>query len=222
MSIQVLCPVFNWNISIFRLLSCMSSLHILDINPLSGIWLQILSLNLWFALASLVTSSHQTLPHCMFEIRAVYFFVSYTYRLNRCIMWELWVKFYLGQNEGCSSGDSISGNSEKLLQRGSGGKINIESEVTQSCLTLCDLMDCSLPGSSVLGIFQARVLEWVAIAFSRGSSWPRDWTQVSCIAGKRFTVWATREVQCGEDQYGRLWWRGSSTQSRAYFKEAFP
>ena len=54
-------------------------------------------------------------------------------------------------------------------------------------------MDCSLPGSSNPGIFQARVLEWVAISFSRGSSWPRDWTQVSCIAGRRFTIWTTRE-----------------------------
>ena len=45
----------------------------------------------------------------------------------------------------------------------------LESEVTQSCLTLCDPMDCSLPGSSVHGILQARVLEWGAIAFSRGS-----------------------------------------------------
>ena len=52
-------------------------------------------------------------------------------------------------------------------------------------------MDCSLPGSSIRGIFQARVLEWVATSFSRGSSWPRDWTQVSRIAGRRFTVWAT-------------------------------
>ena len=48
------------------------------------------------------------------------------------------------------------------------------TKVAQSCLTLCDPMDCSLPGSSVHGIFQARVLEWVAISFSRGSSWPRD------------------------------------------------
>ena len=54
-------------------------------------------------------------------------------------------------------------------------------------------MDCSLPGSSVHGIFQARILEWVAISFSRGSSQLRDRTRVSCIAGKRFTIWATRE-----------------------------
>ena len=75
------------------------------------------------------------------------------------------------------------------------GRINLsESEVSQSCPTLCDPMDCSLPGSSVHGIFQARVLEWVAISFSRGSSWPGNWTQVSHIAGRRFTIWATREA----------------------------
>ena len=69
--------------------------------------------------------------------------------------------------------------------------------LTQSYLTLCDPMDCSLPGSSVHGILKARILEWVAIPFSRGSSWPRDQTQVSCIAGRCFTIWATREAhQC--------------------------
>ena len=54
-----------------------------------------------------------------------------------------------------------------------------ESEVAQSCPTLWDPKDCSLPGSSVHGIFQARILEWAAISFSRGSSQPRDWTQAS-------------------------------------------
>ena len=49
----------------------------------------------------------------------------------------------------------------------------------QSCLNLCNPMDCSLPGSSVHEIFQAKILEWVAISSSRGSSWPRDWTHVS-------------------------------------------
>ena len=63
-----------------------------------------------------------------------------------------------------------------------------ESEVAQLCLTLRNLMDSSPPGSSVHGIFQARVLEWVAISFSRGSSRPRDRIQVSGIAGRRFTV----------------------------------
>ena len=66
--------------------------------------------------------------------------------------------------------------------------------VTQSCLTLCNPMDCSPPGFSVHGVLRARILEWVAIPFSRGSSRPRDWTCVSCIAGRFFRIWATREA----------------------------
>ena len=61
-----------------------------------------------------------------------------------------------------------------------------ESEVTQSCPTLCDPMGCSLSGFSVHGIFKARVPEWVAISFSRGSSLPRDQTRVFCIVGRCF------------------------------------
>ena len=67
------------------------------------------------------------------------------------------------------------------------------SEVAR-CVWLFDPMDCSPPGSSVHGIFQATVLEWVAISFSRGSSWLRDRTWVSHIVGRRFTIWATREA----------------------------
>ena len=67
-------------------------------------------------------------------------------------------------------------------------KVKSESEVAQSCPTLLNPMDCSLPGSSIHGIFQARVLELVAISFSRGSSQPRDQTGVSCIVGRCFTV----------------------------------
>ena len=66
--------------------------------------------------------------------------------------------------------------------------------VAHLCLTLCDPMNCSPPGSSVHGFSQARILEWVAIPFSRGSSWHRDWTWLSCIAGGCFTFWATREA----------------------------
>ena len=66
--------------------------------------------------------------------------------------------------------------------------------VAQLCPTLCDPMDCSWPDSSVQGIFQARILDWVAIPFSRRSSQPRDWTQVSWIAGRFFTIWDTREA----------------------------
>ena len=67
--------------------------------------------------------------------------------------------------------------------------------VAQSCLTLCDSTDCSPPGSSVHGILQARIREWVATPSSRGSSPPRGCTQISHMAGRIFTIWATREAQ---------------------------
>ena len=72
----------------------------------------------------------------------------------------------------------------------------VKALVAQSCLTLCYPMGCSLPGSSVHGIPQGRILEWVAILFSRGSSWLRDWIWVSRIAGRFFTVWAVGEALC--------------------------
>ena len=67
--------------------------------------------------------------------------------------------------------------------------------VAQSCLTVCDPMDCSPPDSSVHGILQARLLKWVATSSSRGSSWSRDQTQVSSIANKFFSIWTTMEGQ---------------------------
>ena len=69
-----------------------------------------------------------------------------------------------------------------------------EIEAAQSRPILCDPMDCGIPGSSFHGVFQARVLEWVAISLSRGSSQPRNRIQASHIAGRRFTIWATREA----------------------------
>ena len=76
------------------------------------------------------------------------------------------------------------------------GKVSTQVKVlvAQLCLILCKPMDCSSSGSSVHGILQPRILEWVAIPFYMGSSQPRDQSQVSCIAGKIFTVWATREA----------------------------
>ena len=62
------------------------------------------------------------------------------------------------------------------------------------CLTLCDPMDCSLPGSSIQGILQTRILEWAAILIYKASSRSRDQTWVSCTTGRVFTVWATREA----------------------------
>ena len=67
-------------------------------------------------------------------------------------------------------------------------KVKSESEVAQSCLTLCDPMEGSLPGSAMQVLFWARLLEWAPISFSRGSSQPRDQTQVSCMADRHFTI----------------------------------
>ena len=66
--------------------------------------------------------------------------------------------------------------------------------LAKSCLTICEPMDCSLPGSSVRGISQARIQEWVAISFSRESSWSRDQTHVSCVGKWILYHWATREA----------------------------
>ena len=69
---------------------------------------------------------------------------------------------------------------------------------TNTCPALYDPMDCSPSGFSVHRILQARTLEWVAVPFSRGSSWPRDWNWVSCITGRFFTIWDTRDLMlCG-------------------------
>ena len=76
---------------------------------------------------------------------------------------------------------------------------NSEGEVAQSCPTLCDPVDCNLLGFSIHGILQARILEWVAISFSRASSQPRDRTEVSLIGGRRFNLWATRDSKTTTD-----------------------
>ena len=102
-----------------------------------------------------------------------------------------------------------------------------ESEVADLCLTLGDPMDCSLPCSFIHGIFQARILEWVAISFSRGPSWPRDWTQVSCIRGRPITIWATRESSflCNETsiqiQNPLGWWAHPTTGRLTHPPEAY-
>ena len=72
--------------------------------------------------------------------------------------------------------------------------LKVKVLVVQSCPILCDPMDCSMPGSCVHGILRARILEWVAFPFSRGSPQPRDQIQVSHTAGGFFTIWATREA----------------------------
>ena len=80
-----------------------------------------------------------------------------------------------------------------------GGKVKMK--VAQSCLALWDPRGCSPPGSTVCGILQARILEWVAIRFSRQSSQARNQSGVSRIAGRIFTIWTTREVHTAVDQH---------------------
>ena len=84
-------------------------------------------------------------------------------------------------------------------------KWRVKVFVAQSCPNLCNPMNCSLPGSSVHGILQARVLERVAI-LSKGSSQPTDWTKVSCIAGRFFTVWAMREAHLTYNKHLNTCW----------------
>ena len=80
--------------------------------------------------------------------------------------------------------------------------------VVKSRLTLCYSMDYCPPGSSVPGISQARILEWVAIPLCRGSSWPRDRDPISCITGRFFTTWATREAHVCVYTYKQTYYYG--------------
>ena len=99
-----------------------------------------------------------------------------------CLLWNL-----------CSRGQELQ--LLKPLSSRTRAVQHEEAKVAQLCLTFSDPMNCSLPGSSVHGILQARLLEWVAVPFSRRSSQPRNKTGVSCIAGEFFTSGAIREAQ---------------------------
>ena len=112
------------------------------------------------------------------------------------ILWKTWknclanpIQLDQGQRFGKENLIGLSAKKPRLEAR---LKVNVKT--VQSCLTLCDPMDCT-----VHGILQARILEWVAYPFSRGSSQPRGQTQVSCIAGELLTSWATREVWYDEN-----------------------
>ena len=105
---------------------------------------------------------------------------------NLSAMQETWVPS-LGQKDPLGKGTAT--HSSILALRISGTEEPAAAAKSlQSCPTLCDPIDCSQPGSSVRGILQARILEWVAVPFSRGSSPPRDQTQVSPIAGRFLTI----------------------------------
>ena len=84
-------------------------------------------------------------------------------------------------------------------------------------------MDCNQPGSFVHGIFQARILAWVAISSSRASSWPTDWTYVSCIASRFFSIWATREapLTLNTNEIKHLKWRSISNHQKFCQKSVY-
>ena len=91
----------------------------------------------------------------------------------------------------------------KIVSPEKSHNLHAAAECMLSHVRLCDPMDCNLPGSSIHGILQARVLGWVAICFSRGSSWSRDWTWISCFMGRLFMVWATRQSTLGKVKNSR-------------------
>ena len=95
--------------------------------------------------------------------------------------------------------------------------MGVKSEVAQSCPTLCDPMDYSLPSFSIHGILQARILEWVAMSFSRVSSRPRDQTWVSRIVGRRFNLWATEGGHLFRLTCSVVLWGGRNTANKYHW-----
>ena len=97
--------------------------------------------------------------------------------------------------------------------------------VTQSCLTLCNPVDCSLPGFSIHGILQARILEWVPMPSYRGSSWPRDQTRVSsisCTAGRFFTAHSPGEHRHNNNYLKCKWPKCSNQKTQNGYKNKTP
>ena len=110
--------------------------------------------------------------------------------VQRCLSWVLgWNDIYSQKSCGTLLCTSLS----------------LSLKVTQLRPTLCDPTGCSLPGSSVYGILQARILEWIVIPFSRGSFQSRNRAQVSCVAGRFFTVWATGKTNQGSNPTSLHW-----------------
>ena len=118
------------------------------------------------------------------------FFLSFSCFSYTEVLW-VWVHYHTAQRAiptgGLEVPDSEWSRNVQELQSWGLSSLNESHRVcvlvTRSCPLFVTPMDCNPPDSSVHGILQARILDLVAIPFSRGSSWPRDWTQVSCIAG---------------------------------------
>ena len=120
------------------------------------------------------TCTHTYIYMCVC-VYNIYISVTVLKRLERQIKWTIWLPLWSG--EICVF-------------------CLLLYVLSCSVVSLCDPVDCSPAGSSAHGILQARILEWAAMPFSTWSSQPKDWTQVSLIAGGFFTSWATREARC--------------------------
>ena len=126
--------------------------------------------------------------------------IRYPHVITSCVAWQLlpgeaYYKFFLLLKKKSGLKGLIT-KMQILASRHLEETISILCMLlTQSYPTLYNPMDCSLPASSVHGILQARILEWVAIPFSRASSQPKDWTQVSCISGRFSTVWESESPE---------------------------
>ena len=107
-----------------------------------------------------------------------------------CHLFKGWMIFTTGKMKAHMGPGALALSGEWALSTDLMGLVHtcVQAKLLQSSLALCDAMDCSPPGSSVHGISQARIMEWVTISFSRGSSGSRDKSQVSCITGRFFTT----------------------------------
>ena len=165
-------------------------------NPLSLPSPPALSLSQHKGLFQRVSSSHQVAKVLEFQLQHQSF--QWIFRTDFLQDWLVWSPCCPRDSQESSPTlkiKSINSSALSFLCSPTLPSIHVQfSSVAQSCPTLCDPMDCSPLVSSVHRILQARILEWVAIPFSRRSSQPRDWTQVSSIAGRSFTSWATREA----------------------------
>ena len=130
------------------------------------------------------------------KLRSTHFILYKGYKLNRKKLkfinqqrlWKLWKSYYQQDYGNLLRRHWASPKTDKYMSHLKRKQPCLCAQSLQSCLTLCDPMIGSLPGSSVHGILQARTLEWVAMPSSRGSSQSRDQTQISCIAGGFFTT----------------------------------
>ena len=140
-----------------------------------------------------------TEPHLTFPVTTQGFLPPIVYYEMQTDFHLIWIRVGVGTSDFLigffKSKCQEAGRKSKLKQKHGAHSGDVCVLITQSCQTPCDHLDGRPPGSSVHGILQARILEWAAFPISRGFSRPRDWTQVSPIAGIFFTSWTTREAQ---------------------------